>query len=111
MRLARSEQSEHQAFRYGERAWGLQFHPEVDLPLYLGWIKNWEGAPERMGLDPDALEASVAAGSPALHRAALRRVLLGLRRRGELTRQLRGSRSRQYARAGCHELCVRLSTP
>ena len=40
MRLARSEQSENQAFRYGERAWGLQFHPEVDLPLYPGWIKN-----------------------------------------------------------------------
>ena len=64
VRLARSEQSENQAFRYGERTWGLQFHPEVDLPLYLGWIKNWAGAPERMGLDPDALEASVAAGSP-----------------------------------------------
>ena len=62
--LARSEQNENQAFRYGERTWGLQFHPEVDLPLYLGWIKNWEGAPERMGLDPDALEASIAAGSP-----------------------------------------------
>ena len=85
MHLARSEQSENQAFRYGERTWGLQFHPEVDLPLYLGWIKNWAGAPERMGLDPDALEASIAAGSPRLHRAALRSVLLGLRRRGELT--------------------------
>ena len=64
VRLARSERSENQAFRYGERTWGLQFHPEVDLPLYQGWIKNWQGAPERMGLDPDALEASIAAGSP-----------------------------------------------
>jgi GMP synthase (glutamine-hydrolysing) len=63
--LARSERSEHQAFRFGERAWGLQFHPEVDLPLYRGWIKNWAGAPERMGLDPGALEASIAAGSAA----------------------------------------------
>jgi GMP synthase (glutamine-hydrolysing) len=64
VQLARSEQSEHQAFRYGERAWGLQFHPEVDLPLYLGWIQNYPGAPARMGLDPDALEAAIAAGSP-----------------------------------------------
>ncbi len=64
VRLARSALSANQAFRYGERTWGLQFHPEVDLPLYLGWIKNWAGAPERMGLDPEALEASVAAGSP-----------------------------------------------
>jgi GMP synthase (glutamine-hydrolysing) len=64
VRLAQSALSANQAFRFGERTWGLQFHPEVDLPLYLGWIKNWAGAPERMGLDPDALEASVAAGSP-----------------------------------------------
>ena len=64
VRLARSAQSEHQAFRYGERTWGLQFHPEVDLPLYLGWIQNYKDAPARMGLDPAALEAAVEAGSP-----------------------------------------------
>ena len=64
VRLARSPQSPNQAFRYGERAWGLQFHPEVDLPLYTGWIQNYPGAPARMGLDPDALEAAVTAGSP-----------------------------------------------
>ena len=64
VRLARSAQSPNQAFRYGERTWGLQFHPEVDLPLYTGWIQNYTDAPARMGLDPDALEAAVAAGSP-----------------------------------------------
>ena len=48
MHLARSEQSENQAFRYGERTWGLQFHPEVDLPLYLGWIAELRG---RAGAD------------------------------------------------------------
>ena len=85
--------SENQAFRYGERAWGLQFHPEVDLPLYLGWIQNYADAPARMGLDPDALEAAVAAGSPEFTEPLFERVLLGLRRRRELTRQLRGSRS------------------
>ena len=79
--LARSEQSENQAFRYGERTWGLQFHPEVDLPLYLGWIKNYAGAPERMGLDADALEASIAAGSPEFTEPLFASVLLGLRRR------------------------------
>lgn len=65
VRLARSSQSPNQAFRYGERAWGLQFHPEVDLPLYAGWIQNYPDALARMGLDPDALEAAVSAGSPA----------------------------------------------
>jgi GMP synthase (glutamine-hydrolysing) len=64
VRLARSGQSPQQAYRYGERTWGLQFHPEVDLPLYLGWIQNYADAPARFGLDPDALEAAVATGSP-----------------------------------------------
>jgi GMP synthase (glutamine-hydrolysing) len=62
--LARNDQSEYQAFRYGERAWGLQFHPEVDLPLFLGWLQNFDGAPTRMGLDPVALESAIATGSP-----------------------------------------------
>jgi GMP synthase (glutamine-hydrolysing) len=65
VRLARSELSENQAFRYGERAWGLQFHPEVDAPLFAGWMKNYAEAPARMGLDAAALVAAVADGSPA----------------------------------------------
>jgi GMP synthase (glutamine-hydrolysing) len=64
VRLARSALSPNQAFRYGERAWGLQFHPEVDFPLYAGWIQNYADALEHMGLDADALEAAVTAGSP-----------------------------------------------
>jgi GMP synthase (glutamine-hydrolysing) len=64
VRLARSSQSPNQAFRYGERAWGLQFHPEVDIPLYAGWIQNYPDALALMGLDPDALEAAISAGSP-----------------------------------------------
>ena len=65
VRLARSEQSENQAFRYGERAWGLQFHPEVDAPLFAGWMQNYAEAPARVGIDRDELEAAIAAGSPA----------------------------------------------
>ena len=64
IRLARSDQSENQAFRYGERAWGLQFHPEVDAPLFAGWMQNYADAPARMGLDRDALESAIANGSP-----------------------------------------------
>lgn len=37
-RLAGSELCENQAFRAGERAWGLQFHPEVDGPLVQRWL-------------------------------------------------------------------------
>ena len=81
VRLARSEQSENQAFRYGERAWGLQFHPEVDAPLFAGWMQNYAEAPARVGIDRDELEAAIAAGSPGVHGRALRSVLLRLRRR------------------------------
>ena len=35
--LARSEQDGTHAFRWGERVWGLQFHPEVDEPLIERW--------------------------------------------------------------------------
>jgi GMP synthase (glutamine-hydrolysing) len=64
VRLARSALSPNQAFRHGERAWGLQFHPEVDLPLLEGWLQNYADAPARFGLDGAALLASATAGSP-----------------------------------------------
>jgi GMP synthase-like glutamine amidotransferase len=35
--LARSELYPHQAFRYGERAYGLQFHVEITPPLAARW--------------------------------------------------------------------------
>lgn len=45
--LARSEGCAHQAFRFGERAYGLQFHPEV-LPVMLAeWIKEAGGQIDR----------------------------------------------------------------
>jgi GMP synthase (glutamine-hydrolysing) len=65
VRLARSAQSENQAFRYGDRSWGLQFHPEVDAPLFAGWMLNYPDAPAAVGLDRAELEAAIADGSPA----------------------------------------------
>jgi GMP synthase (glutamine-hydrolysing) len=63
--LARSAQSPNQAFRHGDRSWGLQFHPEVDAPLFAGWMQNYADAPAAVGIDRTALEAAIAAGSPA----------------------------------------------
>ena len=35
--LAASAACPHQAFRIGEAAWGVQFHPEVTEPIIRGW--------------------------------------------------------------------------
>lgn len=35
--LAASDMYPHQAFRVGDAAWGVQFHPEVSLPTFRGW--------------------------------------------------------------------------
>lgn len=40
-RLAHADICEHQAFRYGDNAYGLQFHMEVDEPM----IERWLGIP------------------------------------------------------------------
>ncbi|HXH04076.1 MAG TPA: glutamine amidotransferase [Candidatus Competibacteraceae bacterium] len=37
--LARSDDFPHQAFRYGERAFGLQFHPEVTRDILEEWCQ------------------------------------------------------------------------
>lgn len=38
--LARSTQCEQQAFRWGDRAYGLQFHLEMDAPLIERWLST-----------------------------------------------------------------------
>jgi GMP synthase (glutamine-hydrolysing) len=41
--VARSAQYPHQAFRLGERAWGLQFHVELDRALSAAWAPHLPG--------------------------------------------------------------------
>jgi GMP synthase (glutamine-hydrolysing) len=54
--LARSEVC-LQAYRLGERAWGVQFHPEVSRADAAHWIADYEADPDavRIGIDPAAL--------------------------------------------------------
>lgn len=42
--LASSPRYPHQAFRVGPAAWGLQFHPEVDVDTVAGWAGHDEAA-------------------------------------------------------------------
>jgi GMP synthase-like glutamine amidotransferase len=56
--LARSEVC-LQACRVGERAWSLQFHPEVSAADVRHWIDDYRADPDavQIGLDSDALRA------------------------------------------------------
>jgi GMP synthase (glutamine-hydrolysing) len=60
--LARSEVC-LQAARMGERAWAIQFHPEVSAADARVWIEGYRSDPDavRLGLDPAPLAAETAA--------------------------------------------------
>jgi GMP synthase (glutamine-hydrolysing) len=65
--LLRSPNGSGEAFRAGECAWGVQFHPEVDEPALESWYEDWGGALEQGGV------------TEAVARAADRRHLPGQR--------------------------------
>ena len=52
VRLATGETFENQAFRYGERAYGLQFHPEVSPRVFQRWISEAGHMLESPGAHP-----------------------------------------------------------
>ena len=59
VRLAESDLDPVQAFSVGERAWGVQFHPEFDAETARAYIAARRDKMRAEGLDPDALLASV----------------------------------------------------
>lgn len=65
--LAESSHPANHAFRIGERAWGVQFHPEFDDEVMISYLRARAPALRQEGLDPEALieavrPAPVAAG-------------------------------------------------
>ena len=69
--LARGDEFPNQAFRYGERAYGLQFHPEVDREAVRSWAEPGDHlrtdlgahAPERQLADSDRYDSMVESWS------------------------------------------------
>jgi GMP synthase-like glutamine amidotransferase len=59
--LATSTACPVQAFRLGSAAWGVQFHPEVDLPTLQLWLDENDPLLAQVGIDASLL----------MHRAAL----------------------------------------
>lgn len=55
VRLAASSRYENQAFRLGDRAWGLQFHIETPPEMLRHWGAEYGAAVAEAGLDPVAL--------------------------------------------------------
>jgi GMP synthase (glutamine-hydrolysing) len=73
--LLRSDICTH-GFRIGERAWGVQFHPEVTRPILLRCFATFRDDPDavEIGFDPQAAEAELdgrLAPSAALGHALL----------------------------------------
>jgi len=57
--LASSEHTPIQAFRIGNSAWGVQFHPEFDAEIMRGYIRARAEKLEGEGLKPRSLEEGV----------------------------------------------------
>lgn len=64
--LAESAAYPHQAFRLGERAWGLQFHLEPTPAMVGRWVRNDATAVATAGLDPENLLDDLVAAEPEL---------------------------------------------
>jgi GMP synthase-like glutamine amidotransferase len=52
------------AFRIGDCAWGVQFHPEVDEAALEGWYRDWPYALDEAGVDAAAARAADAQHLP-----------------------------------------------
>lgn len=59
IRLARSGQEPNQAFRIGDHAWGVQFHPEFTAPIMRAYIARLKSDLQQEGFDPQALSESI----------------------------------------------------
>jgi GMP synthase (glutamine-hydrolysing) len=64
VRLASSAVCQEQAFRYGDKTYGLQFHLEVDEPMIERWLKIPANVEELAPLGGDELMASIRAANP-----------------------------------------------
>ena len=55
IRLASSEMDQNHAFRYGEQAWGVQFHPEFSRDIVRAYIAYYAEALSAQGVDHRSL--------------------------------------------------------
>ena len=56
--LGRTELDDNAVVYFGERAWGVQFHPEMDADILKHYLAARRGAMAGEGLDPQSAEAA-----------------------------------------------------
>lgn len=66
VRLASSPRDRNHAFRYGDRAWGVQFHPEFGADVMSGYIRARSKVIRAEGFDPERL-ANRVSETPLAH--------------------------------------------
>lgn len=54
-RLGSNDRDDNHAFRYGPRAWGVQFHPEFDADVMRGYVEERADVLRDEGFDPARL--------------------------------------------------------
>lgn len=64
--LASLPNGELQAARFAPTVWGVQWHPEADLPVVRGWADGQREDHLDRGLDSDAILAEIEAATPEL---------------------------------------------
>jgi GMP synthase (glutamine-hydrolysing) len=64
--LAETERSEVQVARYAPLMWGVQLHPEVDVPILRPWAESDRGSHETRGIDTDGLLRDIDAARAEL---------------------------------------------
>ena len=69
--LARTALDPHSAIQYGPRQWGVQCHPEFDLPILRRYVEARREVLVREGLDPDAM-IECATPTPMISRVMAR---------------------------------------
>jgi GMP synthase-like glutamine amidotransferase len=62
--LAASSRYPHQAFRLGDRAWGVQFHIECDVEMIEQWAADDADSLDELGYDAEAVIYAVAEALP-----------------------------------------------
>lgn len=92
VRLATSPMDHNHAFRYGERAWGLQFHPEFGAEVMKGYIRARSEQLRREGVDTERVIDAVTE-TPLAHGllsrfAALVGATVGIENRSGRVRRL-----------------------